>query len=79
MADSAKTLFDAAVQAKSLGRPYFTPSFTTSFYRFNSTSAMDDWAIYLGAVEQAGWKLRDWTVTVDQHGHPVAWPLFVPA
>jgi len=65
-----------AERAVEEGRTVFAPKLKTPATHHGMTGAVAGWAEMIESVEQAGWRLAEWTVCLGSKGDPEAYPLF---
>jgi hypothetical protein len=58
------------------GRTVFAPMLNTPMTQHSLSGSIAGWAEMIESVEQAGWKLTNWSVAHDAKGRPQAYPLF---
>lgn len=75
-ASKAGVLRGEAERAVSEGRSVFAPRLNTPKTAAGFTGSVSGWAEEIEAVEDCGWSLVSWAVTVDGKGNPTAYPLF---
>jgi hypothetical protein len=61
------------------GRRYFTPALVTTYFGLGRSRGMDDWSYFIRLIEDEGWKLEHWEVSVPTTAAAIAFPVFVRA
>lgn len=74
----AQNLAKEAERARAEGRSVFTPKLNAPSTAHGFNGSVSGWAEMIEAVEEAGWAMYHWSVSVDEKGRPEAFPLFRP-
>jgi hypothetical protein len=72
----ANMLTTEATRARAEGRSVFVPLLNTPTATSGMSGSISGWAEMIEAVESAGWRLDQWSVSTDTNGRPQAYPLF---
>lgn len=65
-----------AERAVNEGRMVFTPMLNTPASQHTMSGSVAGWAEMIEAVEAKGWRLEQWSVSLDAKSRPQAYPLF---
>ena len=74
-AKATKVAADAA-KARDAGQTVFAVMLNSPATHPGLSGEIPDWSLMVTAIEAEGWRLEQWTASVDSKGRPQAYPLF---